>query len=151
MGGLEKELSSYLTNLLISSLDYIDPTLCVKDIFSALVREYDIGFSLSANHPKGFGGLFFKWMMDNHSGYVLYHVERVRGSRQNMILEASLAIYMNREVNIELLDESLRMPGKRREKILMRNLFVLLASPEMAEQSRFLCIVNFQYAFLCIG
>ena len=67
----------------------------------------------------------------------------MRGSRQDMILEASLAIYMNQAVNIELLDESLRMPGKRRDNILMQNIFVLLALPEMAAQSRFLCIVYF--------
>ena len=35
------------------------------------------------------------------------------------------------------------MPGKRRDNILMRNIFVLLASPKMAAQSRFLCIVYF--------
>ena len=67
----------------------------------------------------------------------------MQGSRQDMILEASLAIYMNREVNIEFLDESLQMHVKRRDNILIRNLFVLLASPEMAAQSRFLCIVYF--------
>ena len=67
--------------------------------------------------------------MDKHPWYVLYHIERVRGSRQEMILEASLAIYTNREVNIEFLDEYLRMPGKRRDNILTRNIFVLLALP----------------------
>ena len=35
------------------------------------------------------------------------------------------------------------MPGKRRDNILMLNLFVLLDSPEMAAQSRFLCIFYF--------
>ena len=35
------------------------------------------------------------------------------------------------------------MTGKRRDNILIRNIFVLLASPEMAAQSRFLCIVYF--------
>ena len=60
-----------------------------------------------------------------------------------MILEASLAIYMNQEVNIELLDESLRMPGKIPDNILMQNLFVLLTLPEMVAQYRFLCIVYF--------
>ena len=60
-----------------------------------------------------------------------------------MILEALLAIYMNREVNIEFLDESLQMPGNRRDNILMRNIFLLLASPEMAAKSRFLCIFYF--------
>ena len=74
---MEKELSSYLTNLLRSSLDEIDPTLRVKNLFSALARAYDKGFSLSSNYPKGFGELFIEWMMDKHPGYVLYHVERV--------------------------------------------------------------------------
>ena len=67
----------------------------MKNLFSALAREYDKNFSLSANYPKGFGGFFIKWIMDKHPGYVMYHVNRVRGSRQDMILEASLDIYMN--------------------------------------------------------
>ena len=81
--------------------------------------------------------------MDKHLWYVLHHVELVQGYRQDIILEAFLAIYINQEVNIEFLDESLRMPGKRRDNILMQNIFVLLASPEMPAQSRFLCIVYF--------
>ena len=55
---------------------------------------------------------------------------------------------MNREVNIELLNESLRMPGKRRDNILIQNIFVLLALPEMSAQSHFLCIVYFE---ICIS
>ena len=39
------------------------------------------------------------------------------------------------------------MSGKRRDNILMRNIFMLLTSAEMAAQSRFLCIVYFA---LCI-
>ena len=39
------------------------------------------------------------------------------------------------------------MPGNRRDNILMRNIFVLLASPEMAAEYRFLCIV---YFVICI-
>ena len=70
--------------------------------------------------------------MDKHPGYLLYHVELVQSSRQDIILEASLAIYMNQEVNIGFLDESLRMIGKIRYNILMQNIFVLLALPEMA-------------------
>ena len=82
-------------------------------------------------------------MVGKHPGYVLYHVQQVRGSIQDMILEALLDIYTNQEVNIEFLDESLQMTGKIRDNILMRNLFVLLASTEMAAQSRFLFIVYF--------
>ena len=58
VGGLEKELPSYITNLLRSSLDEIDPTLRVKTLFSALARAYKKGFSLSANYPKVFGEFF---------------------------------------------------------------------------------------------
>ena len=72
----------------------------MKTLFSALARAYDKGFSISANYPKGFGELFIERMMDNHPWYVLYHVERVQGSRQDMILEALLAIYMDQEVKI---------------------------------------------------
>ena len=72
---MEKELSSYLANLLISSLDEIETTLRVKNLFSTLVRAYNKGFSISAKYPKGFGELFIEWMMDNHPWYVLYHVE----------------------------------------------------------------------------
>ena len=46
------------------------------------------------------------------------------------------------------MDESFRIPGKRRDTILMQNIFVVLASPEMAAQSRFLCIVYFEISIL---
>ena len=82
-------------------------------------------------------------MQDNHSGYLLYHVERAHGARQDLILEASLPIYMNRSVNVKYLDYCLKMPGKKRENILMRNLFTLLASPEMVSQSCCLLILFF--------
>ena len=72
---MKKELSSYLTDLLRSSLDEIDPTLFVKNLFSALARAYGKVLFLSANYPKGFGGLFIEWVMDKHPWYVLYHVE----------------------------------------------------------------------------
>ena len=58
VGGLDKELSSYLTNLLRSSIYEIDTILRVKTLFSALARAYNKGFSISANYPKGFGELF---------------------------------------------------------------------------------------------
>ena len=149
MSGLEKDFSSYPTNLLRSILYEIDTTLRMKNLFNALAHAYDKGFFISANYPKGFGELFIEWMIDKHPWYVLYHVEQVRGSIQDVILEASLATYMDREVNIEFLDESLRIPRKIRGKIIVQNLFVLLASPEMVAQSRFLCIVYFANMTSC--
>ena len=79
----------------------------MKTLFNSLARAYVKRLFLSDNYPKGFGELFIEWMMDKNPGYVIYHIDRVRGSRRNIILEDSLAIYMNIEVNIEFLDESL--------------------------------------------
>ena len=67
----------------------------MKNLFSSLARAYDNDFSLYANYQKGFGELLIDWMIDKHPGYVMYHVDRVQGSRQDVFLEASLAIYMN--------------------------------------------------------
>ena len=63
--------------------------------------------------------------MDNHPGCVLCPVDKVLFSRQDMVLEAPLSIYMNQEVNIEFLDYSLIMPGKRCNNILMKKQFVI--------------------------
>ena len=115
----------------------------MKTLFSSLARAYDKGFSIYDNHQKVFGELLIEWIMDKHPWYLLYHVEQVQYSRQEIILEALLDIYMNQEINTEFLDDSLRMPGKRCDNILMQNLFVLLASPEMAAQSSFICIFYF--------
>ena len=52
-------------------------------------------------------------MVDNHPGYVLYHVKRVQGYCQDMILEASMAIYMNPVANVEYLNYVLSLPGKK--------------------------------------
>ena len=51
VGGLEKEPPSHLTNILRSSLHEKDPTLHVKNLFSALARAYNKGFYLSVNYP----------------------------------------------------------------------------------------------------
>ena len=61
-------------------------------------------------------------MQENHPDYVLFHVERVRAARQDLILEASLAIYMNNDPNVDFLDYYLRTPGKRQDNILLHNL-----------------------------
>ena len=61
----------------------------------------------------------------------------------DMILEAAVPIYMNRVVCIEYLDYCLKMVGKKRENILMRNLWVLLSSSEMVAQTRLYGIMYF--------
>ena len=68
-----------------------------------------------------------------------------------MILEALLAIYMNREFNIEFLDESLRMPGKRRDNILMRSILCCWPRQKWQRNLGFYALSILKYAFTCVG
>ena len=65
----------------------------------------------------------------------------------DMILEAAVPIYTNRVVCIEYLDYCLKMIGKKRENILMRNLWVLLSSSEMVAQTR---LYGIMYFSICV-
>ena len=116
-------------------------------LFGAFCRAFDKAFSLSANYPKGFGENFIEYMQENHPTFALYHVARCRGARMDMILEAAVPIYMNRVVCIEYLDYCLKMIGKKRENILMRNLWVLLSSSEMVAQTR---LYGIMYFAICV-
>ena len=112
---------------------------------SALIRAFDKEFSLCATYAKGHGMLFCEWMKHNHSGELLMHVERASGSRQDLFLIGSLAIYWNRQYCVEFLDEQLRVPGKG--NILQENLFVILSSAEMVALSRLCSII---YLSICL-
>lgn len=50
-------------------------------------------------------------------------------------------MYLNRLCDLEFLDYSLRLPGKKQHNILQRNLFVLLSSDELIAQTRLLSIL----------
>ena len=50
------------------------------------------------------------------------------------------AIYMNRPLNVEFLDERLRMNGNTNR--LQKNLFIILASKEMIAMSQFFSVIH---------
>ena len=143
--GIEKETNEYLRGILRTSLDEVDDKLRVKMLMSAFCRAFDKAFSLSANYPKGFGENFLAYMQENHPTFALYHVARCRGSRMDVILEAAIPIYMNRVVCVEYLDFCLEMVVKKRDNILMRNLWCLLTSSEMVAQTRFYGVLYFVF------
>ena len=111
-GGVKKALTSRLNEILRDSADEIDPKLRVSASISAVIRAVNKEFSLSANYPKGHGELFREWMKSNHSGELLLHVERAKGSRQDLCTEGCMAIVMNWPYYIEFLDEQLRKRKK---------------------------------------
>ena len=68
-------------------------------------------FSLTANYPKGHGKLFREWIIKNYPLEFLLHAERASGSRQDLICMGADAIYMKRPLNVEFLDQRLRIKG----------------------------------------
>jgi hypothetical protein len=147
-GNMEKKLTTSLNVLLWSSLDVIDPRLCVTASISAIIRAVDKEFSLSANYPKGHGELFLEWMRVHHSDELLLHVERAAGSWQDMCTEGSMAIYMNYPYYIEFLDSSLRKPKKTdNASILQQNLFMALKSIKMIALA---CLLSILHISVCM-
>ena len=70
----------------------------------------------------------------------LLHAERASGSRQDIICMGADAVYINRPLNVEFLDERLRI--KDNSNILQQNLFIVLSSLEMIAVSRFFSILH---------
>ena len=137
--GMEKALCARLQVILKDSLEEIDPKLRVSCVYSAYCRAYDKFFSLCCNYAKGKGENFAIYLREYHPGIRLFHIESAQGSRQDLSLMASPAIYMNRVVCLEYADHLLRM-HKVRDNILLRNLFVLMTSSEMVAMSRLMSI-----------
>ena len=141
---MEIALTKRLKIILADSLDEISPELRVSTSFHAAVRSYDKGFSLSANYPKGFGSIFGPWMKEYQPGEILFHIEGAQGSRFDLSLLAAPAFYMNRRPCLRFLAEQLRLP-KRRDNILMRNLYCLMRCPEIVALSRLMSILHLAY------
>jgi hypothetical protein len=112
---VEKALSKFLTQELKESLDAIDPRLRVSTLWLAFARAYDKEFSLAANYPKGHGAHFLAFVKKYYPGVLLFHVESTHGGRQDIIYSSSLAMFINRGINVEFLDHCLEIPGKCEE------------------------------------
>jgi len=97
------------------------------------------------NYLKGHDKLFLEGICKNYLGILLMHVENAAGSRQDLCMEGSLAIFMNYPFYIEFLDSALRKPRKTTNEstsILQKNLFVALTSYEMIALVRLLSILH---------
>jgi hypothetical protein len=168
LGGMAKALAGHLKTELKDELEAIDWRLRVSPGMESVLRAMDKEFSLCANYAKGHGELFHEWMVHNHPGAVLLHVERASGSRQDLAVEGAGALYLNRvycealrleavrtlllllltphssnlaAADIEFLDARLRTCGAD-GNILQENLFIILTSLDMIAQARLCSIVH---------
>ena len=140
-GAAMKSLSKYLSDFLRDHLDEISPFLRVVCSMEAIIRTTHKGFSLTNNYPKGCGEKFKPYHDEYHPGTLLFHVERVSGSRQDIAVEGACAVYWNRPYYVEFLDEQLRMIGNE-GNILQENLFVIFTSLPMIALFRISSILH---------
>lgn len=143
-----ESLTDFLRAHLSDSLDEIAPEFRVSPSFISFARAFDKMFSLCANYPKGWGDVFRQWMIENHPGELLFHVERaVSGGRQDIASMAAMAIYWNRNYCVEFLEE-MRVHCGREENILANNLWTLLISVEMISVARMWSIFHISIVML---
>ena len=120
---IEKALSADLSNLLKDSLSEIDSSLRVGTVNTAFARAYDKEFSQCCNYPKGGGMFFTTYLRKKFPGITLYHVENMAGSRQDIIFMSSLAMALNRPVNVKYLQYCMEFAKKDEMNILRQNLY----------------------------
>jgi hypothetical protein len=141
---LEKSLSKYLTDALQGSLANMDPRWRITTNMSDIIRAVDKEFSLPANYPKGHGREFKHWLEKYHPGVLLVPTLRSSGARHDLNVEGAGAIYFNRWLYIQFLDEQLCTPNA--SHILQENLFIILSSSEMIALSRICSIFHFAFS-----
>ena len=81
-------IRNYVSTLIKNNLKYIAPELRVSPRFENMCRAFDKEFSLYENYPKGWGSNFCQWMKENHSGELIFHVERACKGRMDVVLMA---------------------------------------------------------------
>jgi len=108
--------------------------------FKAIIVSLHKEFSLDANYRKGHGTIFREWFRENHAGEFLFHTERLKGTRQDIVAMGSLAIVWSRVAYLEFLDERLRGVGKS-DRILQTCLFIELSSLQIAAAARLFSIL----------
>ena len=141
---LEDGLSKFLRDRLEGSLAEISPNLRVSTKISDIIRAIDKEFSLPANYAKGQGKEFLHWLKKYHPGVLLVATLRSAGSRHDLNVEGAGAIYYNRHLYLQFLDEQLRVPNAN--NILQENLFIILSAEEMIALCRLCSIFHFAFS-----
>ena len=128
-------ISNYVSTLIKDNIEEIAPELCVSPRFENMCRAFDKELSLCANYPKGWGSNFCQLMKENHSGELLFHVERACKGRMDVVLMESMAIYCNCNYYVDFINEMISYCGWE-DNILAYNQMMLLSSVEFAAFAR---------------
>ena len=137
-----ESLTEFLRTDINDSLDEVASELNVSSRFMPLACTFDKSFSLYANYPMGLGEVFCQSIMDNHSCERLLHVYRAEyGGRQDVTSMAAISIFWNKNYCVDFFDDMISYCGKN-EKILPRNLMILISSVEIIAMSRLWSILH---------
>ena len=142
-GGVSNDISIELKQTLDKDLSQIPTILRVSADLKSIIYAVHKEFSLDANYPKGHGKIFRDWYLEAHAGEFLFHTERSNGSRQDIVAIGSMAIYYNRGVYLEFLDERMKLTSATSgdKNILQSCLFIQLGCVELAAAARLFCIL----------
>ena len=138
--GTKAPLSIHMTTFLKDHLDIIDSRLRVGTSSEACQRAIEKNFGLTNNYAKGEGEVFHPHMKKCHPGALLFNLERVSGSRQDIAVEGACAVYWNRPYYVEFLFDRLSVNDS--DNILRENLWIILTSKEMVAMFRTLSIAH---------
>ena len=140
-GTVIKAVSKHLRGHLATSLENIEPRLRVDTNMSSILVALHKNFSLPANYAFGSGKDFKQYVDEYHPDVPIYPVQRMNGSRNDMVLEGAVAAYVNGWLWRLHLDEQLSTPDASNG--LQECLFIILRSTEMIAQFRFYSILHF--------
>merc|ERR1712032_258621 len=142
-GGVSNDISIELKKTSDKGLSEITTILRVSADLKSIIYAVHKEFSLDANYPKGHGKIFRDWYLEAHAGEFLFHTERSNGSRQDIVAIGSMAIYYNRGVYLEFLDERMKFSSATSgdKNILQSCLFIQLGCVELAAAARLFCIL----------
>ena len=143
INAMNKKLSRYLSIILREDIEMIDNKLRITTNFELILRAVDKCFSLCCNYPKGHGEAFKAWFDHYHPGTYLMGIQRASGSRQDLTVEGSGAVYFNRQYFLEFLTYTLST-GEH-NNILTNNLYVVLRSSEMIGLTRVYSIFHLAF------
>ena len=102
-GGVHKGVSAWAKDKLKTNLKNISHVWRVSHDVKNIIHSLHKEFSLTVNYPKGHRQLFREFFLENHAGEYLIQTKRTAGSRQDIVVMGSLALYWNINVYLEFL------------------------------------------------
>ena len=139
-GAVTRAVSNELNDELQDYLVEIPPQARISTEIVEILRKVEKECSGQANYKKGHGDELHHWLNTYHPGEYFYPFARaLGGSRQDLGLEGSPALYMNLRLLVPWLNDRMCI---KQDNILQKCLYHLLCSVEVISMIRVLSILH---------